>query len=142
MRTYTSVVGALVVGGMLAATGRADAPAAPQERALTAARAWLKVVDAGNYGKGWGSAAALLKRAVKREDFVQSLRASRAPLGRLISRKLQSKRYLTELPGAPDGHYVVLVFSSVFENKKSAKETITPMRDPDGRWRVSGYYIK
>jgi hypothetical protein len=28
------------------------------------------------------------------------------------------------------------------KNKRSAVETITPMRDPDGQWRVSGYFIK
>lgn len=27
-------------------------------------------------------------------------------------------------------------------NKKSAIETVTPMMDKDGKWRVSGYYIK
>ena len=29
-----------------------------------------------------------------------------------------------------------------FGNKKAAVETITPMLDKDGKWRVSGYYIK
>ena len=43
---------------------------------------------------------------------------------------------------SPDGQYVVIQFTSSFENKKSAIETITPMLDPDGQWRVSGYYIK
>ncbi|MEJ2473814.1 MAG: DUF4019 domain-containing protein [Desulfobacterales bacterium] len=28
------------------------------------------------------------------------------------------------------------------ENKTAAVETITPMLDKDGQWRVSGYYIK
>jgi len=28
------------------------------------------------------------------------------------------------------------------ENKTSTVETITPMLDKDGQWRVSGYYIK
>jgi phosphoglycolate phosphatase len=31
---------------------------------------------------------------------------------------------------------------TVFENKKSAIETITPTLDNDGEWRVSGYFIK
>lgn len=48
----------------------------------------------------------------------------------------------TSLPGAPDGEYVVIEFESSFEHKKSAIETVTPMNDKDGKWRVSGYYIK
>lgn len=44
--------------------------------------------------------------------------------------------------GAPDGEYVVIQFSASFANKKSALETITPMLGKDGKWRVSGYYMK
>ena len=62
--------------------------------------------------------------------------------GKNISRKLKSKSYSTSLPGAPDGEYVVIQFEASFENKKSAIETITPMLDKDGKWRVSGYFMK
>ncbi len=44
--------------------------------------------------------------------------------------------------GAPDGEYVVIQFETSFEHKRSAIETVTPMMDRDGKWRVSGYYIK
>lgn len=49
---------------------------------------------------------------------------------------------LVVLSGAPDGRYVVIQYETAFERKKSAVETITPMVDPDGAWRVSGYYIR
>jgi hypothetical protein len=60
----------------------------------------------------------------------------------MLSRKLKSAKYTTTLPGAPDGEYVVIQFDSSFEHKQSAVETITPMLDKDGKWRVSGYFIK
>jgi hypothetical protein len=66
----------------------------------------------------------------------------RKPLGKLISRSIKDATHTTSLPGAPDGEYVVIQFQTSFENKKSAIETITPMMDPDGVWRVSGYFIK
>jgi hypothetical protein len=44
--------------------------------------------------------------------------------------------------GIPDGQYVVIQFITSFTNKKPAIETVTPMLDSDGIWRVSGYYIK
>jgi hypothetical protein len=53
-----------------------------------------------------------------------------------------SREYSEKLPGAPDGKYVVIQFDAVFENKPSAVETVTPMLDPDGVWRVSGYFIR
>jgi hypothetical protein len=46
------------------------------------------------------------------------------------------------LPGAPDGQYVVIQFETSFENKHNAVETVTPMLEPNGQWRVSGYYIR
>jgi len=55
---------------------------------------------------------------------------------------MKATRYTTTLPGAPDGEHVVIQFDSSFTNKKTAVETITPMFDKDGVWRVSGYYIK
>jgi len=36
----------------------------------------------------------------------------------------------------------VIQFDAVFENKSSAVETVTPMLDPDGVWRVSGYFVR
>ena len=68
--------------------------------------------------------------------------AARGPLGKLISRKEKSATFATSLPGAPDGQYVVIQYDSVFEHKRTAVETITPMLEKDGSWRVSGYFIK
>ena len=63
-------------------------------------------------------------------------------MGKATSRTLKGATYVTELPGAPDGEYVVIQFATAFANKGSAVETITPMMDEDGRWRVSGYFIR
>jgi len=70
------------------------------------------------------------------------MQSVRKPIGKNISRKLQSKLYLTSLPGGPDGEYVVIKFDSSFEYKKNALETVTPMLDKDGKWRISGYFMK
>jgi hypothetical protein len=59
----------------------------------------------------------------------------------VISRKLNSAKFETSMPGAPDGQSVVIRFETSFQRKKSAIETVTPMLDSDGHWRVSGYYI-
>jgi hypothetical protein len=66
----------------------------------------------------------------------------RDPLGKMRSRKVKSATYKTSLPGAPDGEYVVIQYDSSFEHKQAAVETVTPMLDKDGKWRVSGYFIK
>ena len=111
-------------------------------KALDAAKKWLALVDSGEYLKSWETAAGYFKAAVSEKQWEQTLTAVRGPLGKVISRKLKSKQYTETLPGAPDGKYVVIQFETSFEKKKSSIETITPMKDKDGIWRVSGYYIK
>jgi hypothetical protein len=62
--------------------------------------------------------------------------------GGVEERTIKSTEYATSLPGAPDGHYVIIQYETAFEKKQSAVETVTPMKDSDGQWRVSGYFIK
>jgi len=144
MKTSITLVGTL---GVLLALGAAWAAAAePRDeavkKAVTAANAWLALVDEGKYAESWQAAAEYLKSAVDKEDFEKSLKAARKPLGAMKSRKVRSAEYRTSLPGAPDGEYVVIQYNTSFENKKSAIETVTPMLEKDRGWRVSGYYIK
>jgi len=113
-----------------------------EKKAIEASDAWLKLIDNGQYAKSWETAAELFKNAVSKKQWSQSLNAVRKPLGKVMKRTVRSKQYTTSLPGAPDGEYVVIQYETSFENKKSSVETVTPMLDKDGKWRVSGYYIK
>jgi len=113
-----------------------------EKGAIAASGAWLSLVDEGNYAESWNQAAGLFKNAVTKEQWQSTVKAVRTPLGKVVVRKLKSKKYTKTMPGAPDGEYVVIQYETTFENKKSAVETVTPMLDKDGKWRVSGYYIK
>lgn len=114
----------------------------PDQEAVRAAEAWLALVDAGKYAESWKTAAPYLKSVVKEKKWLATMAPVRNPLGKVISRKLKSAEFTRELPGAPDGQYVVIQFTTEFANKTSAIETVTPMKDKDGLWRVSGYLIK
>jgi hypothetical protein len=113
-----------------------------QGKALEAAQKWLALIDKGEYGKSWEDASGYFRRAVSEERWEQTLQAVRAPLGKVISRKVHSMQYTTALPGAPDGEYVVIQFQTSFEKKKSSLETVTPTKARDGSWRVAGYFIR
>lgn len=113
-----------------------------EDVAIEAAREWLVLVDDGEYAQSWEEAAEFFKRAIKKAEWERTLGAVRPAMGALVSRTLMDAQFTTTLPGAPDGEYVVIRFSTEFTKKKSAVETVTPMKDPDGQWRVSGYYIK
>lgn len=119
----------------------AVAAEAKEAAALEAARAWLAVVDGENYDESWQQAAVYFRTLIGEAEWRQAMEGVRRPLGALRSRDLKAKTYVTELPGVPDGQYVVIQFDSVFENKQTTVETVTPMLDDDGTWRVAGYYI-
>jgi hypothetical protein len=135
---------ALILSGLFLSTLACATVQNPKAEAdaVESAKAWLTLIDEGKYADSWNNSAEIFKSAVKKEQWVQSIQAVRKPLGNLISRETKNATYKTSLPGAPDGQYVVIQFQSSFENKKSAIETVTPMLDKDGNWRVSGYYIK
>ena len=112
------------------------------KEALSSIEEWLQVVDEGNYDSSWVLTSDLFKNALSKEDWNKTLLAVRKPLGKVLSRELISKSYHTELPGAPDGEYYVVQYKTSFENKKNSVETITPKLVTNGKWKVSGYFIK
>src|SRR5208282_3778908 len=136
------VTGLFVFTLLLGIGSAAQAQQTPERLAQQSADAWLALVDSGKYAESWQEAAQLFKAAVTKEEWRSKLQASRDPFGKLLSRKLKSATYSKTLPGAPDGEYVVIQYDSSFEHKQSAVETITPMLDKDGKWRISGYFIK
>ncbi len=121
---------------------RVSANDASEKRAVVATESWLKLVDNEKYAESWETAAELFKTGVEKDQWSKIVATVRGPLGKVLQRKIKSKQFMTSLPGAPDGKYVVIQFETTFENKKAATETVTPMLDKDGKWRVSGYYIR
>lgn len=111
-------------------------------KAQAAAKSWLALVDSGKYGASWDAASSLFRAAVTKDGWANACGKVRTPLGALKSRTLRNATYTTSLPGAPAGEYVVIQFDAQYEKAPSAVETVTPMLDKDGAWRVSGYYIK
>jgi hypothetical protein len=141
-KMVSKVICLFAAGLMLAAvTGLAE-ESEPEKAAVAAAGQWLRIVDEEKYSESWKEAAGYFRNAVKQEQWESAVQAIRKPLGKLVSREVKSTAYKTALSGVPDGEYVIIQFETSFENKQSAIETVTPMMDKDGTWRVSGYYIK
>jgi DNA gyrase inhibitor GyrI len=113
-----------------------------EEMALSAAQAWLTLVDSGDYSGSWKEASAYFRGGVTPENWQTTMEAFRRPLGMVISREVMQAEESASLPGAPAGKYVVMRFISSFEKKQSAVETVTFMLDTDGKWRAVRYFIK
>lgn len=133
---------AIIVASMLivpiAAAQRASAVHKGQEAAV----AWLDLLDSGQYGASWDQAAIQLQRAVPRATWEARVRASRTPLGPVVARRLTWASYTETLPDLAVGQSVVLEYETRFENKVSAVETVTPVKDARGIWKVGAYSIR
>jgi len=110
--------------------------------AVDAASRWLVQADAVDGAATWDQAASEFQGAVSRADWTDALKRVRQPLGAVTARKLVSSAFKRSLPGAPDGEYVVIQYDTQFEHKAHAVETVVPMRERDGSWKVSGYFVK
>jgi len=137
----TRPLGTVVLLMLFAAAG-ARAQESDTRAARTAVEGWLAVIDAQHYEASWEAAAEPFRTAVTLERWTAAARAAREPLGAVQSRTLASTKAAKTLPGAPDGEYVVVQFTTRFEHKAEATETVTAVHESDGAWRVVGYFIR
>ena len=138
----------LVVLALLTAesspAAQAQAPADPATiaAATQAAQVWLAFVDGRDYSQSWEAAAPVLQEAVTKAAWTQAVTQARGPLEPFGPRTLLGAQYTTSLPKAPPGSYVVLQYRTKVSQGREVVETIVPMLQPDGSWRVSGYYVR
>jgi hypothetical protein len=109
--------------------------------AVDSAKAWLNLIDERKYVDSWKESSEVLRKAVTPQDWQRNMAAARKQLGAVVSREVKSHNYRKHIRGAPKGQYVIIQFITDFYNKKSSIETVTPMLETDGKWRVAGYFI-
>lgn len=139
MKRFTA---AMIVASMFIVPSSAAQRASAVHKGQEAAVAWLDLLDSGQYGASWDQAGVQLQRAVPRPSWEARLRAQRGPLGPVVARRLKWASYTETLPELAIGQSVVLEYETRFENKVSAVETVTPVKDARGRWKVGAYSIR
>lgn len=117
------------------------APSAEDSRARQAAAEWLALADAGEWQETWEEAGAMFRSELTAAQWAQAATAARGPLGDLVSREVLAIQNTENLPGAPDGEYVVMQFTAAFENAPAAIETVILHEDGDDL-KVVGYFIR
>ncbi|HEU4559715.1 MAG TPA: DUF4019 domain-containing protein [Longimicrobium sp.] len=110
--------------------------------ASAVADAWLGQLDAGDLDASWREGASLFRQTVTPEQWAEAQGRIVSVLGRPLERWLRETEHLTSVPGAPDGHYVLLRYETRFERKEEALETVVTLLDTDGTWRVGGYFVQ
>lgn len=115
------------------------ARATPEEDAAKAGQKWLSLVDEQKYEESWNQASPMFRSQVPKEQWVDSLKRFREPLGMVVSRTVSRVQFATELRGAPDGDYAIIHFTTEFA-QKGATERLTLIKE-DERWQTVAYGI-
>jgi hypothetical protein len=136
LRAVLALAAALCYAGQLAAQ---DPRASLVQET---ARAWLAQTDRGDAAASWKDAGQQFRNAITVERWTESLNRVRPPLGAVSQRALLKTQFRKSFPGAPDGDYAVVVFRTTFAKKSDASETVTLEHEPDGAWRVIGYFVR
>jgi hypothetical protein len=143
IKEFRAVAGPALLAALLLVPFSVAAAEAPSTDAgVAAAKAWLGLVDNHEYARSWRDASSFFQSHITEDHWEKRIDEVRAPLGPLVSRKLAATDATTSLPGAPDGHYVVLQYQSSFAHKRAATETMVMMLDRDGDYRTTGYFIR
>ena len=135
-----------------ASTGAPAAPAAPSQAApgtvsnpdaekagQLAAHAFLLLLDRRDWGTAWDASSAVFRQTVPLGPWMDGIPKVREPFGALVERQPGQALYKKTLAGRPDGDYVTVNFLTKFDKNPQVVETVTTVREPDGRWRVTGY---
>jgi len=131
-----------VLGLLLCSAGFAQDETVKRYVAEKAAQTWLALVDNGGYLESWEQASSFFKSKITSADWEKAVQQVRAPFGAVHHRAPMGSVYQTDVPNAPRGEYVLIQYKTEFADGRKVIETITPMRDADGKWRVSGYFVK
>ena len=116
--------------------------ATPEELGISSAKTWLSLIDADKIESAWESSGLALKKAGPKGKVVAQLRGVRKKAGKFVSRTIINKQLVHDLPGAPHGDYVVIQYKTKFATKGDSVETVAASKEKDGKWRVSGYFVK
>lgn len=140
-RYVRAVRAVLLLGIGLCFAGAAAAQDPRASQVQESARAWLADTDRGDAAQSWKTAGKRFRDAITAARWGESLKQVRPPLGALSQRGMLATQFRKNIPGAPDGDYAIVVFRTTFAKKMDARETLTLEREPDGVWRVIGYFI-
>jgi hypothetical protein len=113
-----------------------------EKEVITAAEEFVALIDLGLFSESWDEGDHLLQIRTSRPDWISNLTLNHSLFGWVIERRPKLTSYRGSLPGLPDGDYVIVVFESFFEKKRSAIETVIMVLDEEGEWRSTGYTLK
>src|SRR5262249_4755106 len=79
------------------------------------------------------------QRGPSKDEIIKVYQSLTQQSGIAKSRTPSKPQFLTAMPGAPDGEYVLFVYNSRFERWQTVAEQLVLTLEKDGQWRAVGY---
>ena len=109
---------------------------------MESAEKFLTYIDAGDWQGSWDASGAFFQSQASAEEWANIVEPVSEQVGTAESRTLASVQRTSSLPGAPEGDYEVLQFSTSFSKVDGpAVETLIMLEQEDG-WGVAGYFVR
>ena len=131
-----------IVGCLAAGAAAAQDPRATQVQ--HAAREWLALVDRLDAAASFNSAGEKFRTPITQEAWADAIEKTHTSLGAVGQRAILGTSFDRAEPpgGGPEIDIAVVLFRTVFAKKAGGTESVTLALDPDGAWRVIGYFIR
>lgn len=140
---FTSILFGTVVGLFAVAPSFAIAQdAEATQKAVAAAEAFLTLLDEGKYAASWDASAATFRKAVTKEQWQAAAGQVRGGVGKILSRSVMTGADAPKTQSNAQGEFIVVKFLAKYSNLAAAIETVAPMKEADGQYRVSGYVVR
>lgn len=118
------------------------APVQVGDMALQQGMKWLQLVDDEQYALSWKESGPIFKSSVTQEKWIEAMQLVRQPLGIVTSRELAMAQAPSTLPGLPEGEYLIMTFSTVFDSNTSVSTETLSMVKVNDEYRAIGYFIR
>lgn len=128
---------AQMTGGSAGSSGdNADA----KEAAREVAQEWLTLTDAGEFGKSWDQAAAMMQNQVERKKWKAQGQQMQKQLQDVESRSFAAAQYRESIPKVDGGPFVMVQYKTDFATTTVQELVITTQEE--GEWKVAGYTLR
>src|SRR5262245_26337248 len=133
MRIISSTA-VIAIALLLAACGPSPAEVEQARAADARAREWLALIDAGDFGASWDTAARLFQARVTTDEWEARVWRQRPSIGRPRDRELVAARYTATVPWEPPGEHVFVQYR-IETGERAAVESLTMRLDAD-QWKT------
>ena len=123
-----------------AAPGTVSNPEAEKAGQL-AAHAWLLLLDRRDWGTAWDASSAVFRQTVPLGTWMDGVPKVREPFGAMVERQ-PGEAHVQEDAAGPARRRLRHRQLRQQVRQATGEETVTTVREPDGRWRVTGYSPK